>query len=205
MRCSTAVQLVWPFQMPGRIIACERAFVRRGLARQHCGGANVALDMPCRIGTVPAPTQSSRNTAYGPLAHLSRPVCASSGLPRCCAGVLALRISANGAPEEISRRALGVQALARALVTDPWRAPRSTSFSRGFWNALTKSKILNDLRCWESAHLRIPILYVTHAREEVLALGCERVCWCNGRRPNRGAGNAWLRCWALRSSKAWRS
>jgi molybdate transport system ATP-binding protein len=37
----------------------------------------------------------------------------------------------------------------------------------------TKSKILDDLRRWNEAH-GIPILYVTHAREELLALG-ERV------------------------------
>ncbi len=37
----------------------------------------------------------------------------------------------------------------------------------------TKAKILDDLRRWNQAH-RIPILYVTHSREEVLALG-ERV------------------------------
>jgi molybdate transport system ATP-binding protein len=40
-------------------------------------------------------------------------------------------------------------------------------------DAATKSKILDDLRRWNQAH-RIPILYVTHSREEVLALG-ERV------------------------------
>jgi len=33
-----------------------------------------------------------------------------------------------------------------------------------------KSKIVDDLRAWNSAH-RIPILYVTHDREEVFALG----------------------------------
>jgi molybdate transport system ATP-binding protein len=40
-------------------------------------------------------------------------------------------------------------------------------------DAITKSKILDDLRSWNQAH-RIPILYVTHSREEVFALG-ERV------------------------------
>jgi len=37
----------------------------------------------------------------------------------------------------------------------------------------TKSKILDDLRQWNTAH-RIPILYVTHAPQEAFALG-ERV------------------------------
>ncbi len=40
-------------------------------------------------------------------------------------------------------------------------------------DAATKSKIIDDLRQWNRAH-RIPILYVTHSREEVFALG-ERV------------------------------
>ena len=40
-------------------------------------------------------------------------------------------------------------------------------------DAATKAKILDDLRRWNQAH-RIPILYVTHSREEVIALG-ERV------------------------------
>ena len=40
-------------------------------------------------------------------------------------------------------------------------------------NMPTKAKILGDLRRWNQAH-GIPILYVTHSREEVMALG-ERV------------------------------
>ena len=40
-------------------------------------------------------------------------------------------------------------------------------------DAATKGKIIDDLREWNQAH-RIPILYVTHSREEVFALG-ERV------------------------------
>jgi molybdate transport system ATP-binding protein len=40
-------------------------------------------------------------------------------------------------------------------------------------DAATKSKIIDDLREWNHAH-HIPILYVTHSREEVFALG-ERV------------------------------
>jgi molybdate transport system ATP-binding protein len=37
-------------------------------------------------------------------------------------------------------------------------------------DAETKSKILDDLRAWNETH-RVPILYVTHTREEVFALG----------------------------------
>ncbi len=40
-------------------------------------------------------------------------------------------------------------------------------------DAPTKATIIDDLRVWNQAH-RIPILYVTHSREEVFALG-ERV------------------------------
>jgi molybdate transport system ATP-binding protein len=40
-------------------------------------------------------------------------------------------------------------------------------------DAPTKSRILDDLRKWNEAH-RVPILYVTHSRDEVFALG-ERV------------------------------
>ena len=40
-------------------------------------------------------------------------------------------------------------------------------------DAPTKSKIIEDLRAWNEAH-RVPILYVTHSRDEVFALG-ERV------------------------------
>jgi len=62
-------------------------------------------------------------------------------------------------------------ALARALVTDPCVLLLDEPLAA--LDAPTKSKILDDLRRWNQAH-RIPILYVTHSREEVLALG-ERV------------------------------
>jgi len=62
-------------------------------------------------------------------------------------------------------------ALARALVTDPSVLLLDEPLAA--LDAATKSKILGDLRSWNQAH-RIPILYVTHSREEVVALG-ERV------------------------------
>lgn len=62
-------------------------------------------------------------------------------------------------------------ALARALVTDPCVLLLDEPLAG--LDAVTKSKILDDLRSWNHAH-RIPILYVTHSREEVFALG-ERV------------------------------
>lgn len=62
-------------------------------------------------------------------------------------------------------------ALARTLVTDP--AVLLLDEPLAALDAATKTKILDDLRRWNQAH-GIPILYVTHSREEVMALG-ERV------------------------------
>ena len=71
-------------------------------------------------------------------------------------------------PGEISGGERQRAALARALVTDP-RLLLLDEPLAGL-DAPTKSKIVDDLRAWNSAH-RIPILYVTHDREEVFALG----------------------------------
>jgi molybdate transport system ATP-binding protein len=62
-------------------------------------------------------------------------------------------------------------ALARTLVTNP--AVLLLDEPLAALDAATKSNIIDDLRTWNRAH-RIPILYVTHSREEVFALG-ERV------------------------------
>jgi molybdate transport system ATP-binding protein len=47
-------------------------------------------------------------------------------------------------------------------------------------DAATKSRIIDDLRAWNEAH-RIPILYVTHSREEVFALGESALVLDHGR------------------------
>jgi molybdate transport system ATP-binding protein len=74
-------------------------------------------------------------------------------------------------PREISGGERQRVALARALVTDPCVLLLDEPLAA--LDAPSKSLILEDLRAWNEAH-RIPILYVTHSREEVFALG-ERV------------------------------
>ena len=74
-------------------------------------------------------------------------------------------------PGEISGGERQRVALARALVTDPCVLLLDEPLAA--LDAATKSRIIDDLRAWNQAR-RIPILYVTHSREEVFALG-ERV------------------------------
>jgi molybdate transport system ATP-binding protein len=74
-------------------------------------------------------------------------------------------------PREISGGERQRVALARSLVTDPCILLLDEPLAA--LDAPTKARILDDLRAWNKAH-RIPILYVTHSREEVFALG-ERV------------------------------
>ena len=71
-------------------------------------------------------------------------------------------------PGEISGGERQRVALARALVTDPELLLLDEPL--GGLDAPTKSAILDDLRAWNRAH-QIPILYVTHDRGEVFALG----------------------------------
>jgi molybdate transport system ATP-binding protein len=74
-------------------------------------------------------------------------------------------------PSEISGGERQRVALARSLVTDPCVLLLDEPLAA--LDAATKSKIIDDLRQWNRQH-QIPILYVTHSREEVIALG-ERV------------------------------
>jgi molybdate transport system ATP-binding protein len=59
-------------------------------------------------------------------------------------------------------------ALARTLVTDPELLLLDEPLAA--LDAPTKSHIIDDLRAWNRTH-QIPIIYVTHSREEVFALG----------------------------------
>jgi len=84
----------------------------------------------------------------------------------------------NRKPKEISGGERQRVALARALVTDPCVLMLDEPLAA--LDAATKSKIMDDLRAWNAAH-GIPILYVTHNREEVFALGDRVLVVENGR------------------------
>jgi molybdate transport system ATP-binding protein len=105
------------------------------------------------------------NVGYG-LAHLPGPERQS----RTAAILHALRINpfAKRKPRELSGGEKQRTALARTLVTDPEVLLLDEPLAA--LDASTKSKIIDDLRAWNEAH-RIPILYVTHSRDEVYALG----------------------------------
>lgn len=81
-------------------------------------------------------------------------------------------------PTEISGGERQRVALARALVTDPCVLLLDEPMAA--LDAATKAKIIDDLRAWNRAH-GIPILYVTHSREEVFALGERVIMLENGR------------------------
>jgi len=109
-----------------------------------------------------------QNAEYG-LAHLPRP----ERKQRASAMLQEFRIDQlkRQRPAKISGGERQRVALARALVIDPCVLLLDEPLAA--LDASTKSKILDDLRRWNQAH-RIPILYVTHSRAEVMALG-ERV------------------------------
>jgi len=109
-----------------------------------------------------------QNVQYG-LAHMPQ----AERTEKASAILQAFRIAplAKRYPREISGGESQRTALARTLVTDP--AVLLLDEPLAALDAATKAKIIDDLRSWNEAH-RIPILYVTHSREEVFALG-ERV------------------------------
>jgi molybdate transport system ATP-binding protein len=109
-----------------------------------------------------------QNVAYG-LAHLPHHERSS----RVAALLEAFRIShlTKRKARNISGGESQRVALARTLVTDPEFLLMDEPLAA--LDAPTKARIIEDLREWNRVH-RIPILYVTHSREEVFALG-ERV------------------------------
>jgi molybdate transport system ATP-binding protein len=109
-----------------------------------------------------------QNVAYG-LAHLPP----SERDQRTAAILQAFRIAhlSRRNVREISGGESQRGALARTLVTDPQVLLLDEPLAA--LDASAKSHIIDDLREWNRTHA-IPILYVTHSREEVFALG-ERV------------------------------
>jgi len=110
----------------------------------------------------------AENVEYG-LNHLPR----GERSERAKAMLGAFRIAelAQRSAREISGGESQRVALARTLVTDPEVLLLDEPLAA--LDAPTKAKIIDDLREWNRVH-RVPILYVTHSREEVFALG-ERV------------------------------
>lgn len=106
-----------------------------------------------------------QNVAYG-LAHMPT----AERNERVTSMLRAFRISHLAARKarEISGGESQRTALARTLVTDPEVLLLDEPLAA--LDAPTKAHIIDDLREWNRTH-RIPIVYVTHSREEVFALG----------------------------------
>ncbi len=109
-----------------------------------------------------------QNVAFG-LSHVPQ----SAQAKRVTTVLKSFRISrlAQRKAREISGGEAQRVALARTLVTDPDVLLLDEPLAA--IDAPTKSQIIQDLREWNRTH-RIPILYITHSRDEVFALG-ERV------------------------------
>jgi molybdate transport system ATP-binding protein len=87
-------------------------------------------------------------------------------------------------PSQISGGEKQRTALARSLVTQPQLLLLDEPLTG--LDAELKAAIVEDLRTWNAAK-RIPILYVTHSREEVDALGERVIAIDNGRVVSRGS------------------
>jgi len=86
-------------------------------------------------------------------------------------------------PREISGGEKQRVALARSLVTDP-RVLLLDEPLTGL-DAELKGSIIDDLRAWNTVH-RIPVLYVTHSREEVDGLGERMIAIEHGKTVSEG-------------------
>ena len=115
------------------------------------------------------------NVEYG-LSRLSR----AEREQRGAAVLESFRIShlRSRRPGEISGGERQRVALARALVIEPVILLLDEPLAA--LDMVTKSKIIDDLRTWNQEHA-VPIVYVTHSREEVFALGDRVIVLENGR------------------------
>ncbi len=86
-------------------------------------------------------------------------------------------------PSQISGGERQRVALARALAVDPCILLLDEPLTA--LDVPTKSAIMDDLRAWNAAR-KIPVLYVTHNRDEVLALGEQVVVLDEGRKIAQG-------------------
>jgi molybdate transport system ATP-binding protein len=156
----------------GRIAAGERILfdakqqINLPVAKRHVGYVFQSLALFPHLSV-------EQNVQYG-LAQLP-PV---ERTERSAAILQTFRIAhlARRSAREISGGESQRAALARTLVTDP--ALLLLDEPLAALDAPAKARIIDDLREWNRAH-RIPILYVTHSREEVFALG-ERVIVLDG-------------------------
>ncbi len=123
----------------------------------------------------------AQNVQYG-LDGLER----SEREARCAQVLEAFRIAAlaERRPGEISGGERQRAALARTLVTRPRVLLLDEPLTA--LDAVTKAQILDDLRAWNREQ-QIPILYVTHQREEVFALGENVIALDAGRIVARGS------------------
>jgi molybdate transport system ATP-binding protein len=128
-----------------------------------------------------------QNTEYG-LAHLVR----AARRERAAEMLREFHIDhlRQRRPAEISGGERQRVALARSLVTDPCLLLLDEPLAA--LDVATKAKILDDLRRWNQSH-RIPILYVTHSREEVMALGERVIVMDEGRIVTQGTPHEVLR------------
>lgn len=83
-------------------------------------------------------------------------------------GAFHISALADRSVREISGGEAQRTALARTLVTDPEVLLLDEPLAA--LDAPTKAHIIDDLRAWNRTH-QIPVIYVTHSREEVFALG----------------------------------
>jgi molybdate transport system ATP-binding protein len=120
------------------------------------------------------------NVRYG-LAHL--PAAERRSRAGWILGALRIAQFAQRKPRELSGGEKQRAALARTLATDPEVLLLDEPLAA--LDATTKSKIIDDLRAWNEAH-GIPILYVTHSRDEVYALGERAIVLESGRMVAQG-------------------